>query len=193
MNTRRSSLGVLLWSQAFFLFTILAVVGIAFAARATVASSTATGLAAAVDHAAALAAETPVLVEVDGVVVATGDGLLGVHETGAAAPVAFRVGEGTGVRRDGAAVSVDNLRLGDAVRMTVDGRTGHAVRIAAEPGATVAGESRSPFPVLAALVLIVSAAVLFARRSQARPRAGGRRRRPLIAPLARPLALGPRL
>ena len=193
MNTRRSSLGVLLWSQAFFLFTILAVVGIAFAARATVASSTATGPATAVDHAAALAAETPVLVEVDGVVVATGNGLLGVHETGAAAPVAFRVGDGTGVTRDGAAVSVDNLRLGDAVRMMVDGRTGQAVRIAAEPGATVAGESRSPFPVLAALLLIVSAAVLFARRSQTWPTAGGRGRRPLVAPLARPLALRPRV
>ncbi len=193
MNTRRSSLGVLLWSQAFFLFTILALVGIAFAARATVASSTVARPAVAVDHGAALVAETPVLVEVGGVVVATGNGLLGVHETGAEAPVAFRVGDGTGVTRDGAAVSVDNVRLGDAVRLTVDGRTGHAVRIAAQPGATVAGETRSPFPVLAALVLIVSAAVLFARRSQARPTTGSRRRRPLVAPLARPLALRPRL
>lgn len=191
MRTRRSSIVVLLWTQAFYLGTIGALIGLAFAARAVVASSAMADPVVAVGQVAP-PVETPVLVDIAGIVVAQGDGLLGVHETGAKDPVAFLADAGTTVTRDGEAASLAGLRPGDAVRMTVDGRTGRAVRVVAEPGATVAGESRSPLPVLAALVLIVSAAVVIARRAPARSTLGGGGRRPLVAPLARPLALRPR-
>lgn len=103
------------------------------------------------------------LVEVSGTVVAAGDGFLGVHEANAPTPVSFLLGSDTLLTRDGNAAAAADLRVGDRVRMTVDGRTGRVWQLRAEAtggGWTTRLDTLGP---LAALAWIVAAGILAAR------------------------------
>jgi hypothetical protein len=102
-------------------------------------------------------------VEISGRVVAVGAGVVGIRETGSRDPVAFMVDSGTRVVRDGDAVTVSDLRSGDAVRMTVDGRTGYVDALRAAPRATGPLPSRHDVAWIAALTIVTAASVLFAR------------------------------
>lgn len=103
-------------------------------------------------------------VQVSGTVVAAGDGLLGVHEAHAVAPVSFTLGGDALLIRDGAAAEVDDLRAGDHVRMTVDGRTGRILQLRADPVAAGWRTRLDTLGPLAALALVASLGFLAARR-----------------------------
>lgn len=112
------------------------------------------------------------MVEISGRVVAIGAGVLGVRETGGQQPVAFMVDGRTRVVRDGEAAVVDDLRAGDAIRMTVDGRTGRVEALRAAPRATGPLPSRHDVAWIAALTIVGAASVLFARASRGARRTG---------------------
>lgn len=103
------------------------------------------------------------LVPVEGTVVAAGEGLLGVHETGAAFPVSFMMGTGAFLTRDAQTATRADLRAGDRVRMTVDGRTGQIIELRAsgQNGGWV--DRLDTLGPLAAIAWIVAAVVLTAR------------------------------
>jgi len=106
-------------------------------------------------------------VEVSGTVVMHGDGRLGVLERGADSAVAFMVNETTTVVRDGQSATVADLRPGDAVRMTVDGRTGQVVTMRSVPAGAGALLGRQAIAWFAPTALVAVASVLFARRRAA--------------------------
>jgi predicted regulator of Ras-like GTPase activity (Roadblock/LC7/MglB family) len=101
-------------------------------------------------------------VAVEGSVVGAGDGMIALIEQGAETAVAFPVGETASVMREGQAVSLDALRVGDTVRMTIDGRSGHVMRLHATPVGTSGFLPRVPdaAALLAALGLIAGATAL---------------------------------
>lgn len=122
-------------------------------------NAAATGISTFVPMNSAVVAGIPVSVE--GSVVGASDGLVALLERGAESPVAFPVSDGASLMRDGQAVVVDDLRVGDTVRMTIDGQTGQVLRLHATPAASTFGP-RVPGSValLAAFGLIAGATAL---------------------------------
>ena len=117
--------------------------------------------ATAADHAAGQL-RSP-MVEVSGRVVAVGVGVVGVREAGGEQPVAFMVNGQTRVKRAGDAAPVSALRAGDAVRMTVDGRTGVVQALRAAPRANGPLPSHHDLSWIAALTIVGAASIVFAR------------------------------
>ena len=101
-------------------------------------------------------------VAVEGSVVGAGDGLIALVERGAESPVAFPVNADASLTRDGQIVPLDALRVGDTVRMTIDGRTGEVLRLHAIPAASSPFTLRVPGAAafLAALGFIAGATAL---------------------------------
>ncbi|MDF3037563.1 MAG: hypothetical protein K0Q71_269 [Thermomicrobiales bacterium] len=104
-------------------------------------------------------------VTVEGAIVGAGDGLVALVEKGAESPVAFSVGAEAQIVRGGENVPLDALRVGDSVRVTIDGMTGSVYRLHAEPvGATIFPPSiPGSFALLAAVGFIAGAAALAIR------------------------------
>ncbi len=111
----------------------------------------------------AIVAAMPVTVE--GSLVGAGDGLVALVEEGAESPVAFSVGADAQIVRGGENVPLDGLRVGDSVRVTIDGMTGSVYRLHAEPVHGTAFPARIPGSValLAAVGFIAGAAALAIR------------------------------
>ena len=101
-------------------------------------------------------------IAIEGRVVGAGNGLVAILERGGDAPVAFPVNDGASLMRSGQAVSLEDLRVGDAVRMTIDGRSGQVLRLHATPSAPATIVPRVPDAValLAAIGLIAGATTL---------------------------------
>lgn len=125
------------------------------------------------------AALPPVVVPVDGEVVAVGFDQVAVQEAGGERPVAFNLDAATTIVRDGAAASASDLRPGDRVELGVDGRTGQALTIVASPEGMGA-----PSGLAAALAALGLAAAAFLLRS--------RRPAPKAPVVRRPLTYRPR-
>lgn len=133
----------------------------------------------------AIVAAMPVTVE--GAIVGAGDGLVALVEQGAEAPVAFSVGTDAQIVRGGEIVPLDELRVGDAVRVTIDGMTGNVYRLHAEPAAGPLFPPRVPdaAALLAAIAFIAAAALLAIRNLDRLPAIPARAPRLLPAPAAR--------
>lgn len=116
---------------------------------------------------AELAAGVPVAVS--GTLLGVVDGHLAVREDGATAPVAFPLATVAHVARGGDASSVEALRPGDELRLSVDATTGRVLRIDAAPVAAVAFAPSDELALLAAIGF-VSGGVLLAARNR-RPQA----------------------
>ncbi len=101
-------------------------------------------------------------VTIEGALVGAGDGRIALTEHGAESPVALTVGEDAELVRGGELVSLNALRAGDTVRLTIDGLTGSVLRLHAEPVAGSAFLMRVPgtAALLAALGLIAGATAL---------------------------------
>ncbi len=105
---------------------------------------------------------TSIPVTIEGSIVGAGNGMIALIERGASSPVAFPVSDDASLMRGGQAIPVDALRVGDSVRITIDGQTGQVLRLHATSPAT------TPFPLhvpgsaalLAALGLIAGATAL---------------------------------
>lgn len=110
-------------------------------------------------------------VAIDGTVVGTSDSAVALLERGSDSPVAFPLHADAYLVRADQAVALDALRAGDAVRMTIDGRTGQVLNLVATPAA------RSPFAIrvpgavalLAAVGLIVAGTALAIRNIERLP------------------------
>ena len=106
-------------------------------------------------------------VDARGTVLGLNEGGIVVQEPNGAGPVAFPVALGLVVTRGGAAVPVGELRAGDSIAMTIDGRSGSVLRADATAAA-------APFPfapsgeaaLLASLGLIGGGVALVTRRRQ---------------------------
>jgi hypothetical protein len=111
----------------------------------------------------AIVAAMPVTVE--GAIVGAGDGLVALVEKGAEAPVAFSVDTGAQIVRGGQTVLLDDLRVGDSVRVTIDGMTGSVYRLHADPASGAMFPPRVPdaAALLAAIAFIAAAALLAIR------------------------------
>ena len=121
-------------------------------------------------------------VDVQGTVLGMTDGRLAVLETAGAGPVAFPVALGLTVTRGGAEAPVDALQPGDAISMTIDGRTGSVLRADARPAAGPLVAPSNGAALLASLGLIGGGALLALRRRSAPLRVGSGVRR--FAPAA---------
>lgn len=141
-------------------FTLTAVLALALFAHWN--EATATNAPAFVLPNDASVAGIPVAIE--GTVVGASDGLLALTEDGSAQPVAFPVNTAASLVRDGQNVPLEALRVGDSVRMTIDGSSGQVLRLHATPVASK-GIIRVPGAValMAALGLIVGGAALAIR------------------------------
>ena len=190
MRTWSSSIRVLIAALALYLATMLVLGVLALVMRAAAAPAPPSPPTVPVSPVAP-SASVPILVKTSGTVVARGGGLLGVRELGGDEPVAFMVGDQTALTRDGVAATLADLREGDRVQLLIDGRTGEALEVRAEPRPASATRGRDAFGLLAALALIAAAAVLFARRRVTAWPARGRAaaRRPLVAGWSRGLGL----
>ena len=112
----------------------------------------------------AIVAAMPVTVE--GSIVGAGDGLVALVEEGAESPVAFPVGAEAQIVRGGENVPLDALRVGDSVRVTIDGMSGSVYRLHAEPTSVAAFPPHVPGSVaLLAAVGFIAAATLLAIRN----------------------------
>ena len=182
MRTWHSSIRILIAALALYLATVLVLGMLALAMRAAAAPAPPAPPPVPVAPVVP-AASVPILVKTSGTVVARGGGLLGVRELGGDEPVAFMVGDRTAIMRNGAGATLTDLREGDRVLLLVDGRTGQAIEVRAEPRPSPATRGRDALGLLAALALIAAAAVLFARRRVAVWPTVGRAaaRRPLVA------------
>jgi hypothetical protein len=143
--------------------TLTAIVLTALLASALMARWTdvsATGANAFVPSSNVAVAGIPVTIE--GAIVGAGEGKVAVIERNSETPVAFPVADDATVMRDGQNVPLDALRVGDTVRVTIDGRSGTALRLHAAPatspalGIHVTGTAA----LLAALGLIAGATAL---------------------------------
>lgn len=124
-------------------------------------------------------------VAVTGEVLGPVPGGIAIQEPQGLGPVAFPAAAGLEVTRDGVSVPLTELRAGDTVRMTVDGRTGALLRADAEaprPPVAPSGEAA----LLASVGLIGAGALLVSRRRQGPlgPADRGARRLPLAIPPA---------
>jgi hypothetical protein len=120
----------------------------------------ATGATVFTPERGAIVAAMPVTVE--GALVGAGDGLVALVEQGAESPVAFSVGQEAQIVRGGEAAPLDALRVGDTVRLTIDGMTGSVYRLHAEPvsGSALPAHVPGAAALLAAVGLIAGAAAL---------------------------------
>jgi len=110
------------------------------------------------------AAVTGIPVAIEGTVVGAGDGLLALTEGGSTQPVAFPVNSAASLVRDGQNVPLEALRVGDSVRMTIDGSSGQVLRLHATPAPTqFAIRVPGAIALLAALGLIVGGTALAIR------------------------------
>ena len=146
--------------------TLLTLVAVSFqvvhAARATDGGAVASGATRAP---APAQAAVPVLpVDVRGTIVASRDGLLGVHEDGATAPVSFPLDDRALLVRDGGAAAIDDLRAGDLVRMTIDGQTGRVLQLQAAPADGTWRDRLDTAGPLAVIALVVALGLLAWRR-----------------------------
>jgi hypothetical protein len=105
------------------------------------------------------AAAVSLPVTVAGTLVGASDDKIAVIEQGAESPVAFRVTDQSLLTRNGENVSLDALHDGDAIRMTIDGRSGLVMRLHATADGP-AFQVPAAAAMLAALGLIVGAAAL---------------------------------
>jgi predicted regulator of Ras-like GTPase activity (Roadblock/LC7/MglB family) len=113
------------------------------------------------------AVELPVNIE--GTLIRAGDGLVALVEHGADAAVAFPIREEAQLMRAGEAAPLDALRVGDTVRMTIDGRTGQVLYLQATPPAGPAFHVPGTAAFLAALGLIGGATALAIRNIERLP------------------------
>jgi hypothetical protein len=149
--------------------TLAAIVLTAVLASAlTVHWSDATATAVTATGATASISAIPVTVE--GTVVGVGDGQLAVIEHGSASAVAFTVGEDADLVRGGEIVSLDALRGGDTVRLTIDGLSGSVLRLHADPAAVSGFHVPGAVALLAAVGFIGGAAALAVRNPDRLPR-----------------------
>lgn len=110
------------------------------------------------------AAMAGIPVAIEGTVVGASDGLLALREDESLSPVAFPVSAAASLTRDGQNVPLESLRVGDAVRMTIDGSSGQVLRLHATPAADpFAIRVPGAIALLAALGLIAGAATLAIR------------------------------
>lgn len=103
-------------------------------------------------------------VAIEGTVVGASDGLLALTEVDSTQPVAFPVNAAASLVRDGQNVPLEALRVGDSIRMTIDGSSGQVLRLHATPAATqFAIRVPGAVALLAALGLIAGGAALAIR------------------------------
>ena len=105
-------------------------------------------------------------VAIEGTVVGASDGLLALTEVDSTQPVAFPVNAAASLVRDGQNVPLEALRVGDSIRMTIDGSSGQVLRLHATPAATqFAIRVPGAVALLAALGLIAGGAALATERA----------------------------
>ena len=110
------------------------------------------------------AAVTGIPVAIEGTVVGASDGLLALTEDDSTQPVAFPVNSAANLVRDGQNVPLEDLRVGDSVRMTIDGSSGQVLRLHATPAPSqFAIRVPGAIALLAALGLIAGGTVLAIR------------------------------
>ena len=109
------------------------------------------------------------------------DGRLAVREVGGEEPVAFPLGARTAVLRGGDAVSLDALRPGDELWMSVDGTTGSVLRIDAAPVAAAPFAPSDEAALLAAIGFVSGGVLLAARNRRPTAVAPAPERRPARA------------
>jgi hypothetical protein len=133
--------------------------------------ASANGITVFAPEAGAAVAAVPVTVE--GRLVGASDGLIALVEQGAESPVAFSVGPDARLLRGEEPVSLEALRAGDIVRMTIDGRSGSVLRLHAVPVSGPAFLPSAQVPgtaaLLAALGLIGGATALAIRNRERLP------------------------
>jgi hypothetical protein len=153
------------WSSRLFgsARTLAAIVITALLASAMTvrwSDAAATGATIFTPERGATVAAMPVTVE--GSIVGAGDGLVALVEEGAESPVAFSVGAEAQIVRGGENVPLDALRVGDNVRVTIDGMSGNVYRLHAEPvsGAAFPLHVSGAVALLAAVGFIAAATLL---------------------------------
>ena len=133
--------------------------------------ASATGVTVFTPETGAAVAAVPVTVE--GRLIGASDGLVALVEHGADSPVAFSVSQEAQLMRGEENVSLEALRAGDIVRMTIDGRSGSVLRLHAAPVSGPAFLPPAQVPgaaaLLAALGLIGGATALAIRNSDRLP------------------------
>jgi hypothetical protein len=97
---------------------------------------------------------------VSGTVVGIGDGLIGVQEANAAAPVAFPVVAGATMSRAGEPVALNQFRQHDPVHLTIDSSSGAVLQIVAEPAPGLMFQPSNELAAFALLGLIAGAFAL---------------------------------
>ena len=155
------------WSHRLFgsartiaAFTLTAVLALALFAHWN--EATATNAPAFVLPNDAEVAGIPVAIE--GTVVGASDGLLALTEDDSTQPVAFPVSSAANLVRDGQNVPLEALRVGDSIRMTIDGSSGQVLRLHATPESSqFAIRVPGAVALMAALGLIAGGAVLAIR------------------------------
>jgi hypothetical protein len=164
------------WSARFIgsARTLVAIVLTALVASALTvrwSDASATGVTVFTPEVGAAVAAVPVSVE--GRLIGASNGLIALVENGGDSPVAFSVGQEADLVRGGERVSLEALRAGDTVRMTIDGRSGTVLRLHAAP---VSGPAFLPAPrvpgavaFMAALGLIGGATALAIRNIERLP------------------------
>lgn len=141
-------------------FTLTAVLALALFAHWN--EATATNAPAFILPNDAAVAGIPVAIE--GTVVGASDGMLALTENGSTQPVAFPVNSAASLVRDGQNVPLEALRVGDSIRMTIDGSSGQVLRLHATPASTqFAIRVPGAIALMAALGLIAGGAVLAIR------------------------------
>lgn len=109
---------------------------------------------------------TGIPVTVEGRLVGAGDGLVAIVERGAESPIAFAVDGSASLLREGQPIALEDLRAGDAVRLTINGLTGSVLRLHASPaGSGLPLRVPGSAAFLAALGLIAAATLLAYRNS----------------------------
>lgn len=159
MTLPSSSFDARRWLVACGLAVTLVMLQIGHATRVSGTEDSAP-VSAPVSNAAPVTAS---MVEISGTVVASTDDLLAIRESSGTSPVAFVVGDNAGIARAGRAVDLAALRASDAVRLTVDPRSGRAFRVLAEPAPRGFVARVASFGPLAALALALSTLSLVLR------------------------------
>jgi len=165
--------------------TLIAIIITALLASAlTVAWSDAmaTGSNGAVSQRGIQTTEVPVAVE--GTIVGAADGHLAMVERGAESPVAFTVSDTATLVRDGQTITLDELRSGDTVRMTINGVTGDVLRLQATPATAPIIRVPDMAALLAAIGLIAGATALAIRNIDRLPAISSRVAMPRLLPAA---------